>query len=261
MVKGAEKPEIKMPSGYELVDIDELVPYARNPKEHSDKDVNLIVESIKRNGWGDAMTVCPETMEVLSGNGRLLAGRKLGLKKLPVVYAPKGLTERQKADLVISANKLVEVSGYNENLGELMTEFGFGFEEFGMEAEEIKAEEEKDTIYETKIKTPVYEITGEEPKLEELVNTEKADKLIAEINNSPMPEAIKKFLKLTATRLYEFNYAKIAEYYAHQDTPLQDLMEKQALVIIDYEKAVENGFVELSKTIDMLVDMGKDDDE
>lgn len=260
MVKGA-KEEIKMPTGYELVDIEKLIPYTRNPKEHSDKDINLIVDSIKRNGWGDAMTVCPETMEVLSGNGRLLAGKKLGLKKLPVVFAPKGLTERQKADLVISANKLVEVSGYNENLGELMTEFGFGFEEFGMEPEELESEEEKDTIYETKINTPVYEITGEEPQLSELVDTEKAEKVIEEVEKSNLPEPIKKFLRLTATRLYEFDYSKIAEYYAHQDKELQDLMEKQALVIIDYGKAVENGFVELSKTIDMLVDMGTKDEE
>ncbi len=140
-----EEMSINFPSGYELVDIEKLVPYARNPKEHNNKDISLIVESIKRNGWGDAITVCPETMEVLSGNGRLMAGKKLGLKKLPVVFAPAGLTERQKADLVISANKLVEVSGYNENLGELMTEFGFGLEEFGMEPEELESEEEKDT--------------------------------------------------------------------------------------------------------------------
>ena len=133
---------------------------------------------------------------------------------------------------------------------------------FGLrEMPELGIEEEQDTIYETKIKTPVYEITGEEPKLNELVNTEKADKLKEEIEKSKLPDKVKEFLKLTATRLYEFNYSKIAEYYAHQDKDLQDIMEKLALVIIDYNKAVEYGFVEMTKQIDALVDMGGEDEE
>ena len=86
-----------MPTGCILVDIQELVPYAKNPKNHNDKDVNLIIKSIKRNGWADPLLVCPETKEVLSGNGRLMAAKKMGLEQVPCVYAPKGLTEKQKA--------------------------------------------------------------------------------------------------------------------------------------------------------------------
>lgn len=123
---------IAMPTGCEFVEIDELVPYAKNPKEHTDKDIDLIIKSIKRNGWGDPILVCPETKEILSGNGRYLAAKKIGLEMLPVVYAPDGLTEKQKADLVIASNKLVEVSGYNDNLGELVAEFDLDIGDFGM---------------------------------------------------------------------------------------------------------------------------------
>lgn len=123
---------INVPTGCLMLDIKDLVFYDRNPKNHNDKDINLIVKSIKRNGWGDPLLVCPETMEVLSGNGRLMAAQKLGMEQVPVVYAPKGLTEKQKADLVIASNKLVEVSGYNEQLGALIEEFELGIEDFGM---------------------------------------------------------------------------------------------------------------------------------
>lgn len=126
---------IAMPTGCEFVEIDELVPYAKNPKEHTDKDIDLIIKSIKRNGWGDPILVCPETKEILSGNGRYLAAKKIGLEMLPVVYAPDGLTEKQKADLVIASNKLVEVSGYNDNLGELVATFDLDIGDFGIEAD------------------------------------------------------------------------------------------------------------------------------
>lgn len=123
---------IQMPTGCLLVDIKELVPYSKNPKNHDDKDIDLIIRSIKRNGWGDPLLVCPETMEVLSGNGRLLAAQKLDMEQVPVVYAPRGLSDKQKADLVIASNKLVEVSGYNGYLEELIQEFELTYDDYAM---------------------------------------------------------------------------------------------------------------------------------
>ena len=123
---------INLPTGCILVDIKELKPFEKNPKNHTEKDIELIIKSIQRNGWGDPLLVCPETMEVLSGNGRLIAAQKLGMEQVPCVYAPKGLTEKQKADLVIASNKLVEVSDYNSYLGELLQEFELSYEDFGM---------------------------------------------------------------------------------------------------------------------------------
>lgn len=125
---------INLPTGCILADIKDIKPYARNPKNHDDKDIELIIKSIKRNGWGDPLLVCPETMEVLSGNGRLMAAQKLGMEQVPIVYAPKGLTEKQKADLVIASNKLVEASGYNSYLEELVEEFDLSWDDFAMVA-------------------------------------------------------------------------------------------------------------------------------
>ena len=137
---------IKMPTGCQFVKAEELVPYKKNPKKHDKKDVDLIIKSIERNGWGDPLLVCPETNEVLSGNGRLMAAKKLGMTEVPVVYAPEGLSEKQKADLVIASNKLVEVSGYNDNLKILMGMYELNAEDFGMvnmQEELEKAEDEE----------------------------------------------------------------------------------------------------------------------
>lgn len=124
---------VSMPTGCLLLNVRDLVFYEKNPKNHTEKDINLIIKSIKRSGWGDPLLVCPETMEVLSGNGRLMAAKELGMEQVPCVYAPKGLTEKQKADLVISSNRLVEVSGYNDHLGELIDEFELDLDDFGMD--------------------------------------------------------------------------------------------------------------------------------
>lgn len=139
-----DKKPIAMPTGCEFVDVNDLVPFKRNPKKHEIEDINLIIKSVERNGWGDPLLVCPETKEILSGNGRLMAAKKMGLDKVPVVYAPEGLTEKQKADLVIASNKLVEVSGYNDNLQILIDMFELNPEDFGMQAIENAVAELED---------------------------------------------------------------------------------------------------------------------
>lgn len=135
---------VEFPKGCILVDINELKPYKKNPKNHNVKDIDLIVKSIKRNNWSEPILVDPDTNEILSGNGRYLAAKKIGLEQVPVVYAPEGLTDKQKADIVIASNKLVEVSGYNDNLEELMSMFELNPEDFGMKAleEALGVEEE-----------------------------------------------------------------------------------------------------------------------
>lgn len=135
---------IRFGEGCNFVPIKSLVFYDRNPKNHTDKDIDLIAKSIVRNGFGENLLVCPETMEVLSGNGRLMAAQKLGMEQVPVVYAPKGLTEKQKADLVIASNKLVEVSGYNKNLEGLIEDFGLDSADFGIDFAKVEKEKEEE---------------------------------------------------------------------------------------------------------------------
>jgi hypothetical protein len=53
----------------------------------------------------------------------------------------------------------------------------------------------------------------------------------------------------------EFNYKNVAEYYAHSEKEVQELMEDSALVIIDYNKAIELGFVKLFETFENLAEI------
>jgi hypothetical protein len=106
--------------------------------------------------------------------------------------------------------------------------------------------------YTMKIKSPVYEIKGDKPKTHDLVDLEKYNNLIKEIDDADIEYDIKIFLKHAASRHIVFKYQDIAEYYAHESKEVQELFEKSALIILDYEKAIENGFVEMVKEIEEL---------
>jgi len=103
--------------------------------------------------------------------------------------------------------------------------------------------------YSSKIEAPVYIPRGIKPYIGELCDKSKTERLIREINESDLPLDEKKFLIDAAGRHSVFNYEKIADYYANATPEMQQLMERSALVIIDFEKAIEYGFVKLCKDI------------
>jgi hypothetical protein len=104
--------------------------------------------------------------------------------------------------------------------------------------------------YTKKINAPIYEPKNRKPHSIECYDRAKTVRLIEEINSSTLDEAEKQFLREAATRHTVFNYEMIADYYAHSSPAMQHLMEKSALVIIDFDKAIENGYVKLCKDIE-----------
>ena len=67
------------------------------------------------------------------------------------------------------------------------------------------------------------------------------------IKKSNVDNEIKDFLIKSAYRHIVFNYENIAEFYTHNDKEVQELMEESALVIIDLNKAIKNGFVQMTE--------------
>jgi len=103
--------------------------------------------------------------------------------------------------------------------------------------------------YTSKIKTPVYEPKHQKPHLLKLCDQSKTKALIAEIDNSELPEDEKEFLRAAAWRHAVFHYERIADYYAHSSLEMQRLIERSALVIIDFDDCIERGYVKLCESI------------
>ena len=112
--------------------------------------------------------------------------------------------------------------------------------------EEKKPIEQK---YSTKIEAPIYEPKNNKPHILELCDKSKTHRLIKEIENSTLPYEKKTFLIDAARRHNVFNYEKIADYYAHSTPEMQNLMERSGLIIIDFEKAIQLGYVKLCDEI------------
>jgi hypothetical protein len=103
--------------------------------------------------------------------------------------------------------------------------------------------------YTHNIAAPIYEPKNRKPHLLELYDFMKCNRLINEIIASNITDDEKKFLITAAKRHVKFNFSLIADYYAHSDKEMQNLMEKSALVIIDFKKAIELNYVKLSNEI------------
>lgn len=171
------------------------------------------------------------------------------------------LTENQIKKLRILDNKLNESSRDIDNLKLELD--SIGDEALSNMFEDVindPLDFENDKTYTKKIDAPIYEPAERKPDIEELFNNDKQKKLQEEIEKSDLPEEIKDFLIKASYRHIEFNYKLIADYYSLSDKQTQDLMEKSALVIIDYNKAIENGYMVLSENILNLAFNEKDND-
>lgn len=105
--------------------------------------------------------------------------------------------------------------------------------------------ENEDETYTKKIDGAEYEPTGRVVDVSECYDTDKYNELVEEIEKADIDNEVKDFLKLAAGRHISFDYQTIAEYYANAPKEIQTLMEKSALVIIDYDSAIKNGFTRL----------------
>jgi hypothetical protein len=106
--------------------------------------------------------------------------------------------------------------------------------------------------YTSKILAPIYKPSGKKPDILELLNQSKAKALIGKILASKVSEAEKKFLVEAAKRHNVFYYKLIANYYAQSSPEMQALMEQSALVIIDFDKAIESGYIDFNEEVEEL---------
>jgi hypothetical protein len=250
-----------------MTETQSLIPYARNARTHSDEQVAQLMASIRE--WGFTVPILrDETGMVIAGHGRLMAAQRMGLESVPVVTA-QGWSDAKKRAYVLADNRLALNAGWDDamlglELSDLDRE-GFDLDLLGFDSDELDSLlngdglpgdgsgiDDDDSTYSRKIEAPIYEIKGDKPPLDSLVDTTKTDSLIHAIDSADIPPDVAAFLRHAAQRHTVLHFGRIAEYYAHAPAEIQDLMEQSALVIIDFNKAIEGGFVSLTERIQTL---------
>jgi ParB-like nuclease domain len=98
----------------ELWPIEKLRPYERNPRTHSEAQVDQIAASMVEFGWTNPILI-DQNAGILAGHGRLLAARKLGLAEVPVIRF-EHLSEAQKRAYILADNQIALQAGWSEEL-------------------------------------------------------------------------------------------------------------------------------------------------
>lgn len=257
-----------------------LKPDPENAREHSRENIDSIKFSL-REFQQNKPIVAMQDGTVIAGNGTLIAAQELGWDEIAAVIFDDVSKARAYA---IADNRTAELANWNEEaLAKSLrsiSDVGISLSDVGFDDDALKSvivephlrtllnldvKDEKGDKYTDKIVSPVYEPKGQKPQVKSLVDTTKTDELLVEIEKAKLPNDVAAFLRHAAQRHTVFNFRRIADFYAHSEPEVQRLFENSALVIIDFNKAIENGFVALSEKIDAMIQKehaaGGDEDE
>lgn len=94
--------------------VEKLIPYAKNARTHSDEQVAQIAGSIKEFGFNNPVLVDKDN-SIIAGHGRVMAARKLGMDKVPVVILDH-LTESQRKAYILADNRIALNSGWDTSM-------------------------------------------------------------------------------------------------------------------------------------------------
>ena len=235
----------------------ELIPNPKNWRTHPDEQQAALRGVLAEVGYADAL-IARETPE-----GLMLVDGHLRAETTPDATVPVLVLDidEAEADLMLAtldplaamagrddgrfSELLSMVPSANDTVNALLQAVANSYEPLTLQPPELQND-----AYVQTVDTPIYEPSGPPPEVAELSDRSTADELLREIRDAGLPAEVERFLLDAAERHVAFNFQRIANYYAHAPADVQALMERSALVIIDYDQAIENGFVRLKADID-----------
>lgn len=244
------------------ISLSKIKPFAKNNKRHPARQIEMIANSIKEFGFQNPIIV-DKNNEIIAWHGRYLAAQQLWLETAPCIVADN-LTPKQVRAYRLLDNRIGDFAQYD--IESIISELSDIWDmQLWLETLDnlfdslINTDEESDDNgkdgelsdkYTKKIEAPIYIPSGVQYTISEIYDKAKYETFVNKINGYKIDDELKQFLILSATRHIEFNFEKIANYYANLESKeVKELFEDLALVIIDYNKAIENWYIQLSKAI------------
>jgi hypothetical protein len=89
------------------INIDELKPFAKNPKKHPPEQLQMLKKSMQEFGWTNPILVAEDNM-VVAGHARLQAATELGFTEVPIIKLD--MPYEKAVAYVIADNRLAELA-------------------------------------------------------------------------------------------------------------------------------------------------------
>lgn len=110
-----------------LVDTSKIKPWPKNRNKHSEAQIERLIKLIEYQGFRNPLVVSNQNGFLIAGHGRLLAAKKMGIKKVPVVYQDFDNDDQAYAYMVsdnaIQSWSELDLSGINNDMADLGPDF------------------------------------------------------------------------------------------------------------------------------------------
>jgi hypothetical protein len=157
---------VKLRDNIKLISTEKFKEYEKNNKDHPEEQISLLVQNIDKFGFTTPVLVDKSNV-VIAGHGRLEAGKRLGLEKIPAIVIDD-LNQNEIKALRIADNKLAEMGVINwDNLKDEWLEI----RDLGAGMEFLTGYEEQDFKFD-EVEEPEIDVSSIEEDYEAYVNAE-----------------------------------------------------------------------------------------
>ena len=185
----------------------------------------------------------------LGGNMRLKALQELKYKEIPdawIMLADEWSEEKRK-EFTIKDNVGFGDWDWDMLANEWDSE---KLVEWGLDVPILTDKDEQQEIEDLfNIELPFYTPSDILPKVEDLAETNTTKNLIEKIEKLNITDDLKYILKIRASFFTDFDFQKIADFYAQQDNETKEVFEDLGMVILAPKEALKRGFVNLKNEI------------
>jgi ParB-like chromosome segregation protein Spo0J len=227
------------------LDLNDLTLSEKNPRTISKKDFAVLKKSIKDfpSMLEVREIVVDENNRVLGGHQRIKALQAQGKTKVKVKKVT-GWTEEEKDEFMIKDN----IANGDWDNDKLANEWDKNkLEEWGLPLKIASNGDYKELL---EVSIPYYTPAEECPETTELADLSEVDELNSIITKLKPEKGLETILRARAAFFTDFNFQKIADYYAHADKKTQEVMKRLGLVVVIPKEAYELGMCDFRESFD-----------
>ena len=227
------------------MDIADIAEYKSNPRTISKKDFAVLKRSLKDfpSMLDVREIVVDENGVILGGNQRYKALQSLGKRKVKVKKVT-GWTDEEKREFVIKDN-IANGAWDNDKLANEWDKNKL--EEWGLPLKVASSGDYKELL---DVSIPYYTPAEKAPEAVELADLSEVDELNDMITKLKPEKGLEPILRARAAFFADFDFQKIADYYAKADKKTQELMKRLGLVIVIPKEAYDRGMCDFREGFD-----------